>query len=211
MLGDGLEDAQRRALGVTAASEDEIIALAVNWQAEPELREAAQIVRQPGRDDNAPGARSASSTGSAWMPRSAHEHWPHWCEEFLTKEGLPRAVSGFRQQGGDATRIPIWRGLSSTECDRIIEVDRCMRMALRVAAVSAALLTLAAPVLRRLCRAQGSVRAARLRRPDRPHLAACWWILGPPGCCTSWMAGWITCCWTRCRTPHRRNGASRMR
>ena len=31
-------------------------------------------------------------------------------------------------------------------------------------------MTLAAPVLRRLRRAQGSVRAARLRRPDRPHV-----------------------------------------
>ena len=29
------------------------------------------------------------------MPPSAAEHWPHWCEEFLTKEGKPRAPSGF--------------------------------------------------------------------------------------------------------------------
>ena len=31
-------------------------------------------------------------------------------------------------------------------------------------------MTLAAPVLRRLCQAQGSGRPARLRRPDRPHV-----------------------------------------
>ena len=34
-LGDALEAAQRRALGVTAATETDIIAVAVNWQAEP--------------------------------------------------------------------------------------------------------------------------------------------------------------------------------
>ncbi len=47
-LGDGLAAAQRRALGVTAATEAEIIADGVNWQSERDLREAALIVQRLG-------------------------------------------------------------------------------------------------------------------------------------------------------------------
>src|SRR5262249_27879651 len=42
-LGDTIEAAQRRALGVLAASEEEIISTAVNWQGEPQLREAGRL------------------------------------------------------------------------------------------------------------------------------------------------------------------------
>jgi ATP-dependent helicase/nuclease subunit A len=143
-LGDGLEDAQRRALGVTAATEEEIIALAVNWQEEPKLRHAAQIAQQLGATKCAGRAERILD----WLSLDAAEraeHWPHWCEEFLTKEGLPRAVSGFASKAVLDAHPDLARPFLD-ECDRVIAaIDACA--SLRVAAVSAALLTLASPVL----------------------------------------------------------------
>ena len=77
-LGDTVEGAQRRALGVTAATENEIIALAVNWQAEPKLRDAARIVQQLGAKQC--GERASRVLG--WLGLEAAErcaHWAHWC------------------------------------------------------------------------------------------------------------------------------------
>ncbi|HME20144.1 MAG TPA: double-strand break repair helicase AddA [Acetobacteraceae bacterium] len=144
-LGDAIEDAQRRALGVTAATEDEIIALAVNWQAEPTLREVARTVQRLGAKQCA--ERAGRILG--WLGLEAAErceHWAHWREEFLTKEGKPRAASQFASKAVTDAHPDLARHFLD-ECDRIIAaIDACA--ALRVAAVSAALLTLAAPVLR---------------------------------------------------------------
>ena len=144
-LGEDLEAAQRRALGVTAASEAEIIAHAVNWQSERELREAALIVQCLGSKQCSERAtRILDWLGLEAADRS--EHWQHWCGEFLTKEGKSRAESGFVSKAVKDSNPDLVRYFL-TECDRILEViDTCL--ALRVAAVSAALLTLAAPVLR---------------------------------------------------------------
>ena len=74
------------------------------------------------------------------------EHWQHWCEEFLTKEGKPRAPSRFASKAVTDAHPDLARRFLD-ECDRIIAaIDACL--ALQVAAVSAALMTLAAPVLR---------------------------------------------------------------
>jgi ATP-dependent helicase/nuclease subunit A len=143
-LGDRLEDAQKRALGVSATTADEIIALAINWQAEPALREAARIVQRLGAKSCAERAERILG----WLELEATErceHWPHWCEEFLTKDGKPRAVSGFASKAVLDAHPDLARHFLD-ECDRIIAaIDSCL--ALRVAAVSGALLTLAAPVL----------------------------------------------------------------
>ena len=89
--------------------------------------------------------RSVSSAGSELEATERCEHWPHWCEEFLTKDGKPRAVSGFASKAVLDAHPDLARHFLE-ECDRIIAaIDACQ--ALRVAAVSAALLTLAAPVL----------------------------------------------------------------
>ncbi len=152
-LGDALEDAQRRALGVTTATEAELIALAVNWQAEPRLREAAQIVQRLGAKQCAERAGRIL----AWLDLAAverGEHWSHWCEEFLTKELKPRAPSGFASKAVADAHPDIARHFLD-ECDRIIAtIDACA--ALRVATVSAALLTLAAPVLGAYAEHKGS-------------------------------------------------------
>ncbi len=144
-LGDTIEDAQRRALAVPAGTEAEIIALAVNWQAEPALREAARTVQRLG------AAQCAERAGRMldWLGLDAPEraeHWPHWCDEFLTAKGEARAASRFASKAATDADPDIARHFLD-ECDRIIATnDACA--ALRVAAVSAALVTLAAPVLR---------------------------------------------------------------
>ena len=143
-LGDQLEDAQRRALGVIATSEAEIIAGGINWQSERDLRAAAVIVQRL-------GAAKCSARATRildWLGLDAAdrgEYWPHWCDEFLTKEGKPRAPSGFVSKAVTDAH-PDLADFFLAECDRILDViDACL--ALRVAAVSAALLTLATPVL----------------------------------------------------------------
>ena len=143
-LGEGLQEAQRRALGVTAETEAQIIALAVNWQAEPALREAALIVQRLGAPDCAERAARILN----WLGLEATErveHWAHWCEEFLTRAGEPRALRGFASKAVLGAHPDLGRHFSD-ECDRVMAtVDACA--ALRVAKVSAALVTLAAPVL----------------------------------------------------------------
>ena len=155
-LGDGLEAAQRRALGVTAASEADDHRAGGELAGGTELREAAQIVQRLGAKQCAERAARILD----WLGLDAAErgeHWQHWCEEFLTKEGKPRAVSGFVSKAVRDAHPDLAQHFLD-ECDRIIAaIDACL--ALRVAAVSAALLTLAAPVLRAYARAQGSVRA----------------------------------------------------
>ncbi len=144
-LGDGLAEAQRRVLGVTTGTEQEIRANGVNWQSERELREAALIVQRLGAKQCADRATRILE----WLGLEAadrNEHWQHWCDEFLTKEGKPRAASGFVSKAVTDAH-PDLAKFFHDECGRILEVlDACL--ALRVASVSAALLTLAAPVLR---------------------------------------------------------------
>ncbi len=143
-LGDALEEAQRRALGVTAMCEQDIIGLAVNWQGEPVLRQAAQLVQQ------SRGQKCAERAARIldWLELDAagrSEHWPRWCEEFLTKEGKPRAESVFVSKAVLDAYPDLARPFLD-ECDRIIAtIDACL--ALRVAQISAGLVRLAKPVL----------------------------------------------------------------
>lgn len=143
-LGSGLESAQRRVLGVTASTEADIIAAAINWQSERELREAARIVQRLGAKECAERAgRILDWLGLAAEDRG--EHWQRWCDEFLTKENKPRAPSGFVSKTVTDAHPDLVRFFFN-ECDRILDtIDACL--ALRVASVSSALLTLAKPVL----------------------------------------------------------------
>ncbi len=142
--GDALEEAQRRALGVSAATEEEIVALAVNWQAEPDLREAARIVQRQGAKECA--ARAERILG--WLGLEAAEraeNWQSWCDEFLTKAGEPRALRAFVSKAVLDAHPDLGRHFLD-ECDRVrAMIDACA--ALGVAQASAALVTLAEPVL----------------------------------------------------------------
>ncbi len=143
-LGDDFAEAQRRVLDVTAKNETDIIAVAVNWQDEPAIRRAAQFVQQRGAKKCAERATRILD----WLALDATgriEHWPRWCEEFLTKEGQGRAESGFVSKAVLDAQPDLARHFLD-ECERIIDtVDACL--ALRLTKISAALVQLAAPVL----------------------------------------------------------------
>jgi ATP-dependent helicase/nuclease subunit A len=143
-LGNAIEDAQRRILGIAAATEAEIIELAVNWPSEPALCEAARIVQRLGSPTSAERAGRILD----WLalePAQRCEHWSHWCEEFLTQDGTPRAASKFVSKSVCSAHPDLARHFFD-ECDRIIAtIDACR--AVHVATVSAALMTLAKPVL----------------------------------------------------------------
>jgi ATP-dependent helicase/nuclease subunit A len=143
-LGEAMGDAQRRALGVSAATEEEIISLAVNWQVESELHKAAQTVRQLGARECAERAGRILDWLALEQGKRA-EHWQCWCDEFLTKAGEPRAARGFASKAVLDAHPGLERCFQD-ECDRIIAmIDACA--ALRVAKVSSALMTLAVPVV----------------------------------------------------------------
>jgi ATP-dependent helicase/nuclease subunit A len=140
-----LAAAQRRALAVTGNSDAEIVANAVNWQAEPGLRDAANIVHSL-------GAKTVSDRAGRmleWLGLEAEdraEHWNEWCGEFLIGSGEPRKPGGFvSKKVADAH--PDLAQVFIAEAGRILDViDSCR--ALAIANISSALLTLAAPVLR---------------------------------------------------------------
>ncbi|HEY2417892.1 MAG TPA: UvrD-helicase domain-containing protein, partial [Steroidobacteraceae bacterium] len=96
-----------------------------------------------------PGCSERAGRILGWLGLPAEdrgEHWPHWCDEFLTNAGEPRADIAFVSKAV-CDAHPGLVNVFRYECQRILGViDACR--ALRVVAVSSALLTLAAPVLR---------------------------------------------------------------
>jgi ATP-dependent helicase/nuclease subunit A len=134
--------AQRAALGVP---EDEaaVVAAAVAWQAERDVRAAAGRVAAEGT----PSAAEKAQRLLAWLSldlADRTEHWAEWCEEFLRPDGQKRGPSVFANKRL-TDRDPALLATFLAEQDRVAEVqDR--RRAVRVARVSAALMALAAPV-----------------------------------------------------------------
>ena len=143
-LGPDLIAAQRRALGITASNDAEILANAVNWQEEPRLRQAAIFVRENG----SPAVAARAERILLWLDLDAEtrvEVWDNWREEFHTKGGETRAAGAFVNQNL-AKAQPTLAEPFLAEAARIAEVEDSRR-ALQVAAVSQALVTLAAPML----------------------------------------------------------------
>jgi ATP-dependent helicase/nuclease subunit A len=147
-LALGLPDlpaAQRRALGITGGTEAEILAAGVNWQAERDLREAARIVHQLGAKICAERAGRILE----WLGLDSEtriENWTQWCTEFLTVAGNSRAAGGFVSKAV-TDQHPNLADIFLAEAARILALlDDCR--ALAMAELSAALLVLAAPVLR---------------------------------------------------------------
>jgi ATP-dependent helicase/nuclease subunit A len=137
--------AQRRALGITGGTEAEILAAGVNWQAERDLREAARIVHQLGAKTCAERAGRMLE----WLGLDSEtrvENWTQWCTEFLTAAGTARAPGGFVSKAV-TDKHPDLAQAFLAEAERILAlIDDCR--ALAMAELSAALLVLAAPVLR---------------------------------------------------------------
>ena len=140
-----LAAAQRRALGVTAARAEDVQTAAVNWQAEPDLREAARIVAELG----APTVKANSNAMLDWLALNAKERaakWDVWKGRFLTGDDEPRKAGGFVSKTV-TDRHPDLASVFFAEAARILEVDDSIR-AVRVAEISEALIALAWPVLR---------------------------------------------------------------
>ncbi len=144
-LGEDLERAQRRVLGVTAPTEDALLTGAVAWMGEAALREAARIVQ-----DGAGAAKTIAARAAAildWLGQDAEGRqlsWSNWCDLFLTKEGKPFADSKLvtaKLLVGQPELVQRYQ----EEAARILAVEDARR-AVRLAAVSSALATLAGPV-----------------------------------------------------------------
>ncbi len=139
-----LAGAQRRALGVTADSADALIASAVNWQEEPGLRNAALIVRSLG----SPGIKKAAEAMLDWLSCDAEHrsaNWDVWRSLFITTQDKVFSAKSFVSQGVTKAH-PDLVEIFFAEGERILAVQDSLR-ALNLAEASAALFSLAAPVL----------------------------------------------------------------
>ena len=142
---DALRAAMRRAAGATYPDEAAILAAAVAWPDEAPLR--GEIALAAGRGSD--GVRAKADRMLDWLSLPAGlrvEHWPRWVEEFHLSDGKHRAVSAFANAKLAAAHPSIIAACAA-EQGRIEAVQDSLR-ALRLADASAALLTLAAPILR---------------------------------------------------------------
>ncbi|MBV8096133.1 MAG: UvrD-helicase domain-containing protein, partial [Acetobacteraceae bacterium] len=144
-LGPGLEAAQRRALGLTGASEAEIRAGKACWPGQEQLQTAASIVAARG----SPKCAEKAAQILDWLgagPQEREENWDRWRNLFLTEAGAARGDNTFVNEKLDAVD-PGLRPVFSAEAARILRIDDAC-CALEVAATSAALVILAGPVLK---------------------------------------------------------------
>lgn len=138
--------ARRRILGVSARDRAEVIAAAVDWHAADNLRAAAQDIAARGTG----GAKTCAAAMLEWFSLSAGdraEQWANWRTLFLTKEGKPRAASGFVNKALDTSQPDLLPRML-LEAERIIAVEDAA-CAADVAVISEALASLSGPLLER--------------------------------------------------------------
>jgi ATP-dependent helicase/nuclease subunit A len=139
-----LVEAMRRAAGVTATDETALLASAVTWPGEPRLRHALIRVRNQGSH----GVADKAGNMLGWLnlpPEERIEHWPRWLEELFTKAGDRRKAGGFINPALARLHCDI-PDICAEEQARV-ETVLDELAALRMATASAALLTVAAPIL----------------------------------------------------------------
>lgn len=139
-----IASAQRRALGVRSASATEVLENAVNWQDEPQLRDAARIVAAIG----AKTVKDRAEEILGWLGldgKDRGENWDSWFKLFTTAEGKVRQPGGFVSKAV-TDKHPDLADIFIREGERILVVQDRLR-ALKVAEISAALFSLARPVL----------------------------------------------------------------
>jgi ATP-dependent helicase/nuclease subunit A len=145
MAPDVMRDALRRVAGARAGSEAELIEAAVDWPESKALRAALMNAKAHG----SPAVADKAGRLMGWLdlPRDYRvEHWPIWLEELFRQDGEKQALRNFCNDKLHAM-YPDIRGACEAEQTRIQAVLDQMR-ALRTAEASAALLRLAAPILR---------------------------------------------------------------
>jgi len=137
--------AMRRAAGAGAGDDATLLAAAVDW---PE-REGVAAMQRIAQAHGSPGVQQKAERLLGWLglpPDLRREHWDEWLKELLKADGEPRAPSVFAAKGLDTKHPEIIETMVAEQA-RVLAVED-ERRALRVAAVSTALLHLAAPVLR---------------------------------------------------------------
>jgi ATP-dependent helicase/nuclease subunit A len=121
-----------------------ILAGAVAWAEEAAFARAVHALRR----DGTPGEREMADRMLGWLnlpPDLRAEHWGEWLKIMLTGAGERRKLGGFCK-GKWSKAHPEIGPACMAECDRVWMVEDSRR-ALKVAEATAALLTLAAPVL----------------------------------------------------------------
>ncbi|MCQ8242012.1 UvrD-helicase domain-containing protein [Rhizosaccharibacter radicis] len=145
---DALRNRLRRAAGVRASTDADAVASGCAWAGEAALR---AVLADAGRE-GPPGLKKTVSLMLDWLalpPDKRAEAWADWCDLFLTGDGEPRKLIRANTKLF-AARSDIVDGLAA-EAARIAAVED-ERRGLRMVELSAAMLRLAAPVLRRYAR-----------------------------------------------------------
>ena len=124
-LGMDLERAQRRVLGLTVHTEDEVMERAIAWMGEGALREAAKIVFEQGSGTIAAKADKILT----WLAHHSADrriHWPHWCSAFLKQDGAPYS-DNYLVNKKLADKQPHLLDRYREECDRVIAIENDRR------------------------------------------------------------------------------------
>ncbi len=158
---EGLRTAMMRAAGAVHEDEAALLQNAVSWADEPKLRRALALVAEGASDSIRPkGERMLQ-----WLalpPDLRAEHFDAWVEEFFRPDGEPRGLGVFaNKKFAEVNRHVI--PLCEAEQARLASVLDGKR-ALKLAAASAALLRLSAPMIEFY--AQGKARRALLDYDD---------------------------------------------
>ncbi|HVB66472.1 MAG TPA: UvrD-helicase domain-containing protein, partial [Acetobacteraceae bacterium] len=176
---EGLEAAQRRVLGVTVTDEAALIAAAVTGPAEAALRAALRRIAARG----SPKIQEKAIALRDWLNCDAEDraaNWAVWVNGFLKDGDEPRGDGAFVNKNL-ATAEPELLAACRAEAERVAAVqDQCR--ALGMAALSAALLCLAAPVARAYAARKDA--AGRLDYDDL--IVRTWDLLEAPG-----TAAWV--------------------
>ncbi|MGI4953389.1 MAG: double-strand break repair helicase AddA [Janthinobacterium lividum] len=133
----------RNAFGVSG-TDASLVQDAVAWPAEITFRDAVLALRNGGT----PGEIALAERMFDWLnlpPPLRVEHWDQWLDIMLTGEGKQRAPGAFCK-GRWSKAHPDIGPACMAECERVYTVED-QRRALRAADATAALLTLAGPVL----------------------------------------------------------------
>ncbi len=139
-------NALRRALGVSARSEEELLGDAVIWPGEAEMRGAVRLILAHGTDK----AKENAATLDAWLATTQQgrvEHWSWWQSTLLTAEENPRAASAFASKPLRERHPEIVEAITAEQERVRALLDQ--RRAVQLVEASSALLDLAVPVLQR--------------------------------------------------------------
>ncbi len=142
-LGEDLERAMCRALGVAAESDADIMTAAVAWLGEGGLRDAARVVAVRG----SPACMARAAAMLDWLSQAAdrrQQTWQDWLGLLLSSKMEPLAATTYVNKKLADTE-PGLAPRFQEEAARILRIDDLLR-ARRLAAISAALVTLAGPV-----------------------------------------------------------------